>query len=65
MRNPRTPSRRLTLRDAVVIWLLRLEGHFQHRIAAMLDVNQGTVNKVLKGRRFPEARALALRVEEA
>ena len=55
------PSYRLTPDDAVVIWLLHWEGEFQNRIAAQFDVNPGRVNEVLKGHRFPESRAKALR----
>lgn len=55
------PSYRLTRDDAVVIWHLHWEGEFQNRIAAQFDVNPGRVNEVLKGRRFPESRAIAMR----
>lgn len=54
------PSYRLTCDDAVVIWHLHWEGEFQNRIAAQFDVNPGRVNEVLKGRRFPESRAIAM-----
>lgn len=55
----RMPSRRLTLSDAVEIWKLHAAGMFQNRIAALFDVNPGRVNEILKGHRFPEARAKA------
>jgi hypothetical protein len=56
----RKPSYRLTLEDAVQIWKRFLDGEFQNRIAAALDVNPGRVNEVLKGRKFPGAREIAL-----
>ena len=59
MSTRRKSSRRLTLQDAVKVWKLRATGMFQHRIAALFDVNPGRVNEVLKGRKFPEARRLA------
>lgn len=54
------PSRRLTLQDAVDAWKRRLAGHLQHHIAANLGVNQGRVSEILTGKRFTEARRLAL-----
>lgn len=58
----RTPpnSPRLTLEDAVEIHKRRALGEAQHSIAAGFRVNPGRVNEVLKGKRFPEARRLAL-----
>ncbi|MFC6746542.1 hypothetical protein [Methylobacterium persicinum] len=44
----------------MIIWHWHWNGEFQHRIAATFDVNPGRVNEVLKGRRHPESRALAL-----
>jgi len=52
-------SPRLQLDDAVAIWLMRLDGAFQHVIAAHLHVNQGRVSEILSGKRFPEAQVLA------
>ncbi|CAA2103725.1 hypothetical protein MBUL_02341 [Methylobacterium bullatum] len=56
----RRPSRRLTLEDAIVVWLRHWSGEFQNRIAAAFDVNPGRVNDVLKGRKYPESRLAAL-----
>ena len=56
---------RLTLKDAVEIWLAHWDGVFQHTIAARYRVNPGRVNEVLKGHRFPEARAEAALVRRA
>lgn len=53
------PSRRLTLQDAVRIWKLHSEGWFQNRIAALLDVNPGRINEVIKGKKFPESHKIA------
>lgn len=50
---------RLTLEDAVDIWLRHWDGQYQHHIAADYRINPGRVNDVLKGRRFPEAKAMA------
>lgn len=49
----------LTLRDAIEIWRMRWRGMCQHDIAAVFHVNPGRVNEVLKGKRFPNAQALA------
>lgn len=54
-------SNRLSLEDAVTVWLRHWAGEFQHRIAARYDVNPGRINDVLKGRMHPESRALARR----
>lgn len=53
------PTHRLTFEDAVDIWKRFWAGEYQHRIAAALNVNQGRVNEVLKGRKFPGARDIA------
>jgi hypothetical protein len=45
-----SPTYHLTFEDAVVIWLRRFAGEYQHRIAATYDVNPGRVNDVLKER---------------
>jgi len=52
-------SVRLTLEDAIKVWRMRGQGMCQHDIAAVLHVNPGRVNEVLKGKRFPEAETLA------
>ena len=51
----RSPSRKLTREDAVMIILRVRAGEFQNRVAADYDVNPGRVNEIMKGRRFPEA----------
>jgi hypothetical protein len=56
----RIPSKRLTFDDAVLVWKRFLAGEFQHRIAADFDVNPGRVNEVVKGRKFPGSREIAL-----
>jgi hypothetical protein len=50
---------RLTLDDAVDVWLRHWGGEYQHHIAAAYKVNPGRVNEVLKGHRYPEAQGLA------
>lgn len=57
----RQPSHRLTFDEAVQVWLLSFEGHFQNRIAAMFDTNPGRVNDVLKGRRHPGSQQEAMK----
>ena len=57
-------SRRLTLEDAIDIWRRRAAGEAYSRLAFSHDVNQGRIADVLKGRLFPEAKALA-RVDNA
>lgn len=49
----------LTLGDAVEVWGMRWRGMCQHEVAAVLHVNPGRINEVLRGRRFPEAECLA------
>jgi len=56
---PRKPSNRLTFDDAVEIWLMHWQGHFQSRIAARFDINQGRVSEVLNGKRWPDSRSEA------
>lgn len=56
----RDVSRRLTLDDAVQIWQRRQAGEAQHVLAAAFGVNPGRIAEVLSGRRFPDARAIAL-----
>ncbi len=53
-------SRRLTLEDAIEIWRRRWLGESQHALAAAFGVNQGRIAEVLAGKKFPEAKALAL-----
>jgi hypothetical protein len=53
-------SRHLTLENAIEIWRRRLAGEAQHVLAAAYQVNPGRIAEVLAGRRFPEARALAV-----
>jgi hypothetical protein len=56
------PSRHLTEEDAVEIWIIHVEKRaFQSRIAAQFDVNQGRISEILTGKKFPGARAKALR----
>ncbi|ANL35316.1 hypothetical protein [Rhizobium phaseoli] len=50
---------RLTLEDAVQVWLHRWSGEYQHEIASRFGVNQGRVNEVLKGKRHPESERIA------
>lgn len=51
----RRASRPITPELAAHIRYLRNEQKlYQHQIAALVDVNQGRVNDVLKGRRFPD-----------
>ena len=59
MDSAKTPSRRLSNEDAVAVWLLHWEGHFQNRIAAMFDVNPGRINEILKGHRHQGSKAEA------
>jgi hypothetical protein len=56
----RTPSNRLTFEDAVEVWRRFLTGEFQHRIAAALDVNPGRISEIIKGRKHPGSREIAL-----
>lgn len=53
------PLYKLTLNDAVDVWLRHWSGEYQHHIAASYGVNPGRVNEVLKGHRFPESKAIA------
>jgi predicted XRE-type DNA-binding protein len=55
----KTPSRKLTFEDAVVVWILHRKGEFQNRIANLFDVNPGRVNEVIKGSRHPGSREAA------
>jgi hypothetical protein len=51
----------LTLDDAVEIHRRRWLGEAQHLNAAAFGVNPGRVSEILTGRKFPEARAIALK----
>lgn len=51
---------RLTLDDAVQVWIRRWSGEYQHEIAASYGVNQGRVNEVLRGKLFPNSQTIAL-----
>jgi predicted XRE-type DNA-binding protein len=62
MLDPCKPSRRLTLPDAIEVWLCRWQGHLQHHIAATLGVNQGRISEILTGKKYPEAREEALKL---
>jgi hypothetical protein len=55
-----TPTYQLTSDDAVDIWLRHWSGEFQHRIAAVFDVNPGRVNEVLKGTKHAGSREAAM-----
>jgi predicted XRE-type DNA-binding protein len=61
MTDPTKPSRRLTLQDAIEVWLRRMRGHLQHHIAAHFGVNQGRISEILTGKHFPEAHEAAMR----
>ena len=52
---------RLTLDDAVQVWIRYWRGEYQHDIAASYRVNSGRVNDVLKGRLHPSSESLARR----
>ncbi|MBY8974640.1 helix-turn-helix transcriptional regulator [Rhodobacteraceae bacterium NNCM2] len=59
MVDPTKPSRRLTLQQAVEVWIRRSKGHLQHHIAAHFGVNQGRISEILSGKVHPEARKIA------
>jgi predicted XRE-type DNA-binding protein len=51
----REASRKITRELAAHIrWLVSEQGLYQHQAAALVGVNPGRVNEVMKGRRFPE-----------
>jgi hypothetical protein len=56
---------RLTLDDAVDIWLRYWSGEFQHDIAESYGVNQGRINEVLKEHSHPGSKAIAARKRSA
>lgn len=62
---PVKPSYRLTYADAVTVWLLHWEGHYQNRIAAKFDTNPGRINEVIKERKFIGSKADAMRCRAA
>jgi hypothetical protein len=59
-RDLRPSSQKLTSDDAVDIWLRSWRGEFQHRIAAIYDVNPGRVSEVLKERKHVGSKRVAL-----
>jgi len=61
MATKKEPSYRLTYADAVEVWRRYWAGEYQNRIAAFFDVNQGRVNEVLKGKRYPGSEDVARR----
>ena len=56
----KTISPQLTLEDAIEIHRRRWLGQAQHVIAAAFRVNPGRISEVLTGKRFPQAKAMAL-----
>ena len=60
MRSQKT-SQTLTLEDAIEIHRRRWLGEAQHVLAAAFGVNPARISEVLIGKRFPEARDLALK----
>jgi len=59
------PSRRLTLEDAVQVWVMLLDGWLQSRVAAHFDVNSGRISEIKTGKRFPQSYQLALQRKSA
>lgn len=57
----RKPSYRLTLDDAVEIWIRYWDGEFQNRIASDFDTNPARVSEVIKGKRHAGSREVAMR----
>lgn len=57
MEKGKTPSRRLNFDDAIKVWELFRKGEFQHRIAALFDVNPGRINEIIKGKSHVGSRA--------
>jgi hypothetical protein len=58
-------SPRLTQEDAVEIVRRHWLGEAQHVIAAAFHVNQGRISEILNGKRFPQARDIALKGRSA
>ena len=55
MATKRKPSPPVTAAMAAHIrFLVNKQGLYQHQAAALLGVNSGRVNEVLKGHRFPD-----------
>lgn len=55
MSTKRKPSPPVTAAMAAHIrFLVRKQGLYQHQAAALVGVNPGRVNEVMKGHRFPE-----------
>jgi len=59
--NFRQPSYKLTFEDAVKIWQLHWEGHFQNRIAAKFDVNPGRISEVINEHTLAGSKQAALK----
>ncbi|WP_303719580.1 hypothetical protein [Brevundimonas naejangsanensis] len=53
------PTRRLSIQDAVQIWIRHWDGEHQHRIAAAFNVNQGRISEILNCRLFAGSREIA------
>jgi plasmid maintenance system antidote protein VapI len=60
-KDTRRPSYQLTFEDAVKVWMMFWDGWFQNRIAAHFDVNPARISEVLKGKRQPVSREVAMR----
>lgn len=54
------PSSRLSLEDAIEIWIRILRGEFQSRIASDYDVNIGRISEIKTGRKFEGSKLKAL-----
>jgi len=65
MEMSRNPKHSLTFDDAIEVWLCHWQGQYQHVIAAHFQTNQGRINEILKGKRFPESRDAALKLRAA
>jgi len=50
----------LTLKEAVTVWVLRMNGVKYAAIAQQLGTNPARVGEVLRGEKHPDARQLAL-----
>ena len=48
----KAPSSRLTLDDAIEIWIRIIRGEIQSRIAADFDVNIGRISEIKSGQKF-------------
>lgn len=56
---------RLTMDDAVEVWLRHFDGAYQHNIAAYFGVNPGRVNDVLKRRKHIGSEQIARQIRSA